>query len=309
MRQPDEFNPTPHVPEEVMPGLRRILCDNPSAFTYRGTNTYLIGEGGGIAVVDPGPPSTAHLAGIMGALREGEHISHIFITHAHLDHTPLAADLARQTGAPVLAYGNALAGQSNVMRELSAEGGMGGGEGIDADFMPDETLADGQEVAGDGWRVTALWTPGHQCNHLCFDVDTGSGYGTILTGDHVMGWSSSIVSPPDGDLTQFMQSCRSLRAHPARVHLPGHGAAITDPGARLDWLVAHREQREASILEALRFGPADATGIAVQVYTETPPDLLPAATRNVLAHLIDLAERGRVTTDRPLRTTSIFRLT
>lgn len=309
MHHPDSFDPTPEVPEEVAPGIRRILCNNPSPFTFRGTNTYLVGHGGGIAVIDPGPVDDTHLAAILGALRPGEEISHILTTHAHGDHTPLARPLSGATGAPVLAYGPATAGQSEVMRQLAQGAGLGGGEGMDTDFVPDRRLADGVVVEGDGWRLTALWTPGHHCNHLSFDCDTGNGNGVIFTGDLVMGWSTSIVSPPDGDLTQFMQSCRSLLTRPARLYLPGHGAAVEDPHARLSWLIDHREQREASILEALKQGPADAPALAARVYTDTPPHLLPAAARNVLAHLIDLTGKSLVSPQGELTARSVFTLT
>ncbi|WP_375172938.1 MBL fold metallo-hydrolase [Pseudooceanicola sp.] len=308
MRHPDEFNPTPEVAEELSPGIRRILCDNPSPFTFRGTNTYLVGQRAGIAVIDPGPVDERHMAAILGALGPDQHVSHILTTHAHGDHTPLARPLAEATGAPVLAYGPATRGQSEVMRRLAAQGGLGGGEGMDTDFRPDRALADGEEVGGDGWRLTALWTPGHHCNHLSFDSDLGTGYGTIFTGDHVMAWSTSIVSPPDGDLTQFMESCRKLRARPANRYLPGHGPAIDTPHARLDWLVEHRMSREAAILDALGQGPADAQQLAERVYTDISPNLLPAAARNVLAHLIDLTGKSRVTPEGELTATSTFRL-
>lgn len=307
MRHPDASDPTPGIAEEIAPGIRRILCDNPSAFTFQGTNTYLVGRAKGIAVVDPGPRHTAHLHAILDALEPGQYVSHILTTHAHLDHTPLAEDLARETGAKVYAYGPATRGQSQVMQSLAASGSLGGGEGMDMAFRPDIQLEDGEEIAGDGWRLLALWTPGHHCNHLSFDCDTGAGYGCILTGDHVMAWSTSIVSPPDGDLTQFMDSCVKLRARPARLYLPGHGPEIDTPHARLDWLVDHRRAREAAILEALDHGAGSAAALAERVYTDTPPALLPAATRNVLAHLIDLSGKSLVSFDGALGLDTVFR--
>lgn len=308
MRQPATDTPPYGIAEPVAPGIRRLLCNNPSPFTYLGTNTYLVGDGGGIAVIDPGPDAPGHRDAIMAALRPGEHISHIVVTHAHGDHTPLAGPLSVDTGAPVLAYGPATRGQSEIMRDLSAGAALGGGEGIDASFAPDQQLEDGEEIVGDGWKLLALWTPGHLCNHLSFDCDTGSGYGTVFTGDHVMGWSTSIVSPPDGDLTQFMESCDKLRSRPASLYLPGHGAEVTDPHARLDWLIAHRRGRETSILDALADGPNDAASLAARVYTDTPPELLPAATRNVLAHLIDLTVNSKVAPVGDLSIDGVFRL-
>ena len=309
MPQPADAPPVPGRAEQVAPGIRRILCDNPSPFTYLGTNSYILGSGGGVAVVDPGPVNDAHLRALLGALAPGEHVSHILITHLHSDHSPLARPLAEATGAPVLAYGGPAAGQSPVMQALALQGGLGGGEGTDAGFVPDATIADGEVIAGDGWRVEAIWTPGHHNTHLAFDVDTGDGFGTVLCGDHVMGWSTSIVSPPDGDLTQFMESCDRLLSRPAGLYLPGHGPELTAPHDRLRWLVDHRLAREASILAALASGPADAATLARRVYTDTPQHLLPAATRNVLAHLIDLSGKTRVTQDGRLTADSVFRLT
>ncbi|WP_407493375.1 MBL fold metallo-hydrolase [Pseudooceanicola sp. MF1-13] len=309
MHQPDDFNPTPGLAEELAPGVRRILCNNPSAFTYRGTNTYLVGRGAGIAVIDPGPHDPAHLQAILDALKPGEAISHIFVTHAHADHSPLASDLAKATGAPILAYGPVTAGQSPVMQALAAQGGMGGGEGADPEFQPDVTLSDLEVVEGDGWRMQAVWTPGHLCNHMSFDLAfDGDDFGTVFCADHVMGWSTSIVSPPEGDLTQFMQSCDVLLSRPARTYYPGHGAPLEDPHARLRWLVAHRKEREAGILTALKVGPADARGLADRVYTDIQPQLLPAAARNVFAHLIDLTSKNVVAHDGDLTFSTTFQL-
>ncbi|EAQ03586.1 metallo-beta-lactamase family protein [Pseudooceanicola batsensis HTCC2597] len=308
MRHPDDFAPLPGQPEEIAPGIRRILCDNPSAFTFRGTNTYLVGKGSGIAVIDPGPLDVHHQAAIEAALAPGERITHIFVTHAHADHAPLARYLARSTGAPVLAHGDAETGRSEVMRRLAAQGGLGGGEGVDADFAPDRRLAHDEIVEGDGWRIRALWTPGHQCNHMSFDLAfEGESFGTVFCGDHVMAWSTSIVSPPDGDLTQFMESCALLRERPARVYYPGHGPELTAPHDRLDWLVAHRRTREEGILRALAEGPADAQLIARRVYTDIAAHLLPAAERNVLAHLIDLASKKLVIPEGDLAADAVFR--
>lgn len=282
------FRPEPGIAEDLEPGLRRILAPNPSAMTFRGTNTYLLGTRG-IAVIDPGPDSPGHLEAILAALGPGQHVSHIVVTHAHLDHSPLAGPLAQRTGAPVLGFGRHDAGRSAVMQRLATEGLVGGGEGVDAGFAPDIALADGALIAGDGWQMRALHTPGHMANHLCFDWQ-----GRLFSGDLVMGWATSLVSPPDGDLTAFMASLRRLGTERWHSLYPGHGAPVTSPAARLADLLAHREGREAEILSALRAGPATAAGLAAQIYREVPRQLLPAAERNVLAHLIDLVERSRV---------------
>ena len=269
------------------PGLRLLRAPNPSPMTHTGTNTYLLGDGP-VAVIDPGPDDDDHLAAILSAVG-GRGVEAILVTHAHLDHSPLARRLAAETGAPVMAYGDASAGRSATMASLQGLEGLGGGEGVDSDFIPDRILADGEHVAGTGWSLEALWTPGHFGNHMCFAWGDA-----IFTGDLVMGWASSLVSPPDGDLTDFMASCARLRARPGRVLHPGHGAPVTDPAARLDWLIGHRREREAQILAALGTGPADAATLARAIYTGIEPRLLPAAARNVLAHLIDLTVREAV---------------
>jgi glyoxylase-like metal-dependent hydrolase (beta-lactamase superfamily II) len=302
MQRPEEMPPPPGEPRDLGRGIRAVLAPNPSPMTHWGTNTYLLGTRR-LAVIDPGPDDPAHLDAILAALRPGQSISHIFVTHAHLDHSPLAAPLSEATGAPVLAYGDAGAGRSAVMARLAEAGAVGGGEGVDAGFAPDLVLCDGETVTGDGWQITAHWTPGHFGNHLSFQSGDD-----VFSGDLVMGWASTLISPPDGDLAQFHRSCARLaRLAPDRL-LPGHGAPVAAPGARIDWLRAHRAVREAAILEALRAGPADAAALAARIYTDTPAALLPAAARNVLAHLIDLMEKSRIAPLGPLHKETRFSL-
>ena len=299
---PTLFNPMPGEPMALAPALRRILAPNPSPMTYRGTNTYLLGTEG-LAVIDPGPASDAHLTAILAACGPGQHISHIIVTHSHTDHSPLAAALSRTTGAPVLAFGDAQAGRSAVMTQLARDGMAGGGEGIDVDFRPDRTVRDGEIINGDDWALEVIHTPGHLGNHIAL------GWGTAcFTADHVMGWASSLVSPPDGDLSDFMASCARLRARNWRVFHPGHGAPIDDPAGRLDWLIAHRRARESSILTALGAAPATARHLAELIYTETPAALLGAAERNVFAHLVDLTGKSLITPDDGLTAAATFRL-
>ena len=282
------------------PGLRRVLAPNPSPMTHWGTNSYILGEGR-VAVIDPGPDDPDHYRAILSALNPGEIVSHIFVTHSHLDHSPLARPLAEATGAPVLAFGDSRAGRSKVMTALAARGNVGGGEGIDAAFQPTEVMADGAEVAGEGWKLTALWTPGHLGNHLSFAWQD-----IVFTGDHVMGWASSLVSPPDGDLTAFMASTRMLAGRQDRVFYPGHGAPIDNPQARANWLLDHRKTREAAIVAALSGTPQTIPALTAQIYHDTPPALLPAAERNLFAHLIDLAGRGLVDADPDLSLTARY---
>ncbi|MAY85540.1 MAG: MBL fold metallo-hydrolase [Pseudooceanicola sp.] len=302
MLAPDDFDPPVLVPEEIAPGLRRIVAPNPSPMTYRGTNTYLLGTTD-IAVIDPGPLDTAHLDAICAAIGPSQRLSHIIVTHTHLDHSPLARPLANRTGAPVLAFGDATAGRSTVMAQLADAGIVSGGEGIDHDFAPDQTIEDGEVISAEGWSLRVIHTPGHLGNHVAL------GWGNrCFTADHVMGWATSIVSPPDGDLTDFMASCQRLRTDDWEVFYPGHGAPVNDPRARLDWLIAHRLSREASILDQLGSGPATAEALARAIYTETPAALLPAATRNVLAHLVDLKLKNRASPIGPLSETARFQL-
>ncbi|WP_170600400.1 MBL fold metallo-hydrolase [Ruegeria arenilitoris] len=284
----DDFNPKPGIPVALQPGLRLLLAPNPSPMTYLGTNTYLLGTSD-LAVIDPGPLSDSHIQAILDALQPGQKISHIVVTHSHLDHSPLAAPLSERTGAPIYAFGGPQAGRSAVMSQLAEQGLAGGGEGIDTEFRPDIELADGDRIEGDGWGLEVIHTPGHLGNHIAL------AWGDVcFTADHVMGWASSLVSPPDGDLTDFMNACHRLRARDWSIFHAGHGAPITDPSGRLDWLIRHRLEREAQILDALAERPGTARDLAQRIYVETPPALLPAAERNVFAHLVDLTGKDRV---------------
>lgn len=269
------------------PGLRRVIAPNPSPMTAQGTNTYILGEGE-VVVIDPGPAMPTHLDAILAALAPGERIGAILVTHSHRDHSPLARDLARQSGAPVLAAGPSDWGRSATMAALAEKGALGGGEGVDHDFTPDQRIDEGQTIDGPWGEIAVLHTPGHMANHLSF-----AWQGALFTGDLVMGWSTSLVSPPDGDMGAFMRSCARLSARADRVYFPGHGAAVDEPQARVETLIAHRLRREAQIIDALTARPgATPSTLARDIYTDLAPALLPAAARNVLAHLIDLAERN-----------------
>lgn len=281
-----DFSPLPGQPLTLEAGLRLVLAPNPSPMTERGTNTYLLGDGA-VSVIDPGPADPVHLAAILAALAPGERVTQILVTHAHKDHSPLARPLAEATGAPVIAFGGALAGRSARMAALSAD--VGGGEGVDLAFTPDVVLRDGETLEAGGRALIAVHTPGHFGNHLSFDWGAA-----LFSGDHVMGWAPSLVSPPDGDLTDFMASLDRLEALGPRRYYAGHGAPIEDGLARVRGLRAHRLGRESSILAAVRAGAADLPAITQAVYTDVPEALLPAAARNVLAHLIDLDARGKL---------------
>jgi hydroxyacylglutathione hydrolase len=277
------------LPVPISPKVRRLRAGNPSVLTGTGTNTYLVGTDD-LAVIDPGPDLEDHLAAILQATH-GRRVSAIIVTHAHQDHSALAPRLAAATGAEVLAFGQARDGMSARMAALG--NGLGvSGEGLDLSFTPDRRLWDGDFVTGPDWELRVLHTPGHLGGHICLALGR-----TLLSGDHVMGWSTSIVSPPEGDMGDYMASLARLSGEAWELALPGHGQPITDPGARIAELAAHRRMREAQVLEKLADGAATAAALTTRIYQNIAPGLLPAATRNVLAHLIDLASRNLVSAD------------
>lgn len=296
-----EFAPVAGTPFALADDLALLLAPNPSPMTYLGTNTYLLGRET-LAIIDPGPNDATHLAALKVAIA-GRPVSHILLTHSHLDHSPLAGPLSRLTGAPTYAFGDSHAGRSAVMARLAKAGLAGGGEGIDHAFSPDHCLRDGDTVEGSWGLVTALHTPGHIGNHLCFVWGRA-----VFTGDHVMDWSSSLVSPPDGDVTDFMASCDRLKNIAADIYYPGHGAPVFNPAARLKWLITHRKTREAQILTVLHEHPATARDVTRRVYRDVSSALLNAAERNVFAHLVDLHERGKVTAEPHLSVTARFEI-
>ncbi|MRX50885.1 MBL fold metallo-hydrolase [Paracoccus sp. S-4012] len=280
--------------------LRVLRANNPSPLTGPGTNTWLLGRRQ-IAVIDPGPDDPAHVAAILEAVR-GAEVTAIVVTHAHLDHSAAVPALAAATGAPVMGFGAPTAGRSPVMARLAAEGLAGGGEGLDAGFTPDRRLADGDAIESGEWRLTALWTPGHFGGHLAFRWDR-----SLFVGDLVLGWATTLISPPDGDLTDYMRSLERLAGLSLDRFLPGHGNPIEDPAARLSFLAAHRRARTAELLAALRDGPADPATLARRIY-DVAPEILPAATRNVFAHLVALEALGAVASEGPVSPTARFAL-
>lgn len=286
-----------HLP----PRIRLIRADNPSPLTGPGTNTWLVGQGA-VTVIDPGPDLDSHLTAILAALDPGELIAHILVTHAHLDHSALVPRLVAATSAPVLAFGPADSGRSAVMADL-ARHGLTSTEGADPGFNPDRRLSDNTPLTLGALQIEALHLPGHMGCHMGFAL------GDILfSGDHVMEWSTTLVSPPDGDMGDYMASLHRLAARRWSRLLPGHGPMVEDPATRLATLIQHRLAREAAILATLRtHGPATAATLATQIYTDTAFNLLPAATRNVLAHLIDLTARGLTRPAPGTLATTVFR--
>ena len=268
--------------------LRVVRADNPSPMTHTGTMTYLLGARE-VVLIDPGPDFADHADAIMAALEPGERIVALLATHAHADHVAGMARLQALTEAPSFGFGPAGAGRSAVMADLVQLGLPDGGEGFDAAFVPDYRLVDGQIICPAGFDITALHTPGHTGCSLSFAVGDW-----LFTGDLAMGWASSLISPPDGDMAVYLASLARLARQDWSRLYPGHGESVEDASARLAELTHHRQDRELQVLEALARGQTEIPTITKAIYQGTPAGLLPAATRNVLAHLIDLTARGRV---------------
>lgn len=281
----------PGVVEHVAPGVRAVTAPNPGPMTFTGTRSYIVGEGR-VAVIDPGPDDPAHLAALMRALGPGERVAAVLVTHAHRDHSAGAARFAAGAGAPVLAHGTPGIAVRPLAAEWAAAGVFDGGEGVDRGFRPDRVIGDGAVVEGGDWRLRAVATPGHLGDHLAFAWEEA---GVLFSGDVLMGWSTTVISPPEGDLEAFMASLDRLAARPEGLFLPGHGAPVRDPGAVIAWQAAHRQERTAQILAALGRGPLTVEGIVAMVYAGLNPRLKMAARRSVLAHLVALVETGAVT--------------
>ena len=264
--------------ETVAPGIRRIVANNPGPFTFRGTGTYVIGDGE-VAVIDPGPDLAEHVDALLAGL-SGEKITHILVTHTHRDHSPAAAAVKVATGAPTYGFGPHAGGRRG---EASVE------EGGDWDFAPDITVKDGDEIAGHGWRFEAVHTPGHTSNHLCFALPDR---GILFSGDHVMGWSTSVIAPPDGDMAAYMASLDKLLLRSDAVYWPTHGPAITEPREHVRAFIAHRREREAGVIACLDAGVGRIDAMVERLYVGLNPNLRRAAGRSVLAHLVDLIARG-----------------
>ncbi|MGH6860226.1 MAG: MBL fold metallo-hydrolase, partial [Phyllobacterium sp.] len=279
----------PHYGEavDIAPGVRRITVNNPSPFTFHGTNSYLVGRDT-LALIDPGPVDAAHRETLLRAIA-GRPVSHIFVSHTHRDHSPLASVLKRELGAQLVAEGphraaRALhAGEVNLL-DASA----------DTDFVPDIAAANDSVIEGDGWALRTIHTPGHAANHAVFALE---GTGILFSADHVMAWSTSIVAPPDGSMSDYMASLEVMLKRQDRVYLPGHGGAVTRPLAFVRGLKTHRKMRERAILERVRAGDRTIAAMVRAIYRETDPRLHGAAGLSVLAHLEDMAARGLVETD------------
>lgn len=282
----------------VAPGVERLTVNNPSPFTFHGTNSYIVGTSS-VAVIDPGPENDAHFEALMAALA-GRTVSHIFVSHTHRDHSPLAATLKAATGA--LTVGEGPHRPARVLREGETNPFA---ESSDTAFRPDITVGDGETIAGDGWALTAVLTPGHTANHAAFALD---GTGILFSADHVMAWATSIVAPPDGSMMDYMASLDRLIARKDRLLLPGHGGPVTKPVSFMRALKTHRQMRERAIVGRIAAGDAFIPDMVKVIYRETDPRLHGAAALSVLAHIEELVGRGEVAADGPPSLGARYRL-
>ena len=263
---------------QVSPLIRRVIAHNPSVFTFHGTGTYIVGRGK-VAIIDAGPDLAEHVDAVLAAVRD-ETVTHLVVTHTHIDHSPATRHIKAATGAPSYGFGPHGGGEGPAVEE-----------GADRDFVPDHRVEDGAAIEGDGWTLEAVHTPGHTSNHLCFALAEER---ALFSGDHVMGWSTTVVSPPDGDMGAYMASLEKLKARKEATYWPTHGPPIPKPQRFVGKLLSHRRQREAEILSAVAGGAATIPEIVALRYRGLDPRLRPAAARTVLAHLIHLVESGRV---------------
>ncbi|MEM7665899.1 MAG: MBL fold metallo-hydrolase [Pseudomonadota bacterium] len=269
--------------ERLDPLIRRVLAANPSPYTYTGTQTYVVGTNVDVAVIDPGPDEPAHIDAIMAAVGEAKIVA-IMCTHTHRDHSPAAAPLAKRTGAPVVGCAP-LVLKTDLPRA---------DEAFDTTYAPDRVLEDGEQMRGTGWTLTAVATPGHTSNHLCFALEESA---ALFTGDHVMGWSTSVVIPPDGDMGDYMASLTKLMEREDKVYHSAHGAAIAKPQQLVRGMIGHRRQRENQILRLLGEQARVVSAFIPHMYKGLDERLIPAAEMSVTAHLIDLEKRGLVAKD------------
>jgi glyoxylase-like metal-dependent hydrolase (beta-lactamase superfamily II) len=270
--------------EQVAPLVRRVLARNPSPFTYTGTQSYIVGDGSEVAVIDPGPAEPEHLDALIAAIGDAR-VTAICCTHTHRDHSPAAAPLALRTGAPIIGCAPLTLDDDGPRSDAA----------FDADYRPDRILLDGEAIQGDGWTLVAVTTPGHTSNHVCFALPES---GVLFTGDHVMGWSTSVVSPPDGDMSDYMGSLQKLYERDEdRLYLPAHGPAVDKPRQLVRGMIGHRRSREKQILKQIGEGRTRIGEMVPHMYKGLDERLRPAASRSIYAHLIDLEGRGLVAQD------------
>lgn len=281
--------------ESIAPGLRRVVARNPSAFTFYGTGTYIVGTDQ-VAVIDPGPAMPEHIDAVLAAVKDSD-VSHLLITHTHLDHSPASNAVQADTGAKTYGYGPH--GSGKIDGDIQIE------EGADVDFVPDVIVRDGDVIEGDGWSFECAHTPGHTSNHVCFQWREQR---ALFSGDHVMGWNTTIVSPPDGDMADYITSLDKLLARDDRIYYPTHGSPITKPKLYVEKLRAHRLYRAEQILECLKAGDAGAMSIVKRLYTHLPDQMHGAAAQAVLSTLIYLQQLGSVSTNGAATLAAVWRV-
>ncbi|MET0257409.1 MAG: MBL fold metallo-hydrolase [Methylobacterium sp.] len=292
----DPALPTSGEVRRLTPLVRRRICPNGGPFTASGTCSYIVGNGR-VAIIDPGPDEAGHIAGLVAATA-GETVTAIVVTHTHRDHSPGARRLKALTGAPIVGCGS-----HRAAREL-AEGEFPHLDAsADREHRPDRELGDGEGIAGEGWTLTALATPGHTMNHLAFVLPEEN---TLFSGDHVMAWSTTVVAPPDGSMQAYMASLDRLRERSEALYWPGHGGPVRDPRRFVRGLASHRRQRESAIRARIAAGDRDIRAIVLAVYQGLNPALRGAAALSVFAHLEDMVERGLVRSDGPARLDGVF---
>lgn len=268
---------------QMTPLIRRVIADNPGSFTYTGTGVYIIGRGT-VCVIDPGPMLESHFEALKRAL-EGETVSHVLVTHSHMDHSPLAHPLAQWAGCKVYAKGPAIPTESDVRMEA----------GDDLTFKPDVTIGDGFVVEGPGWTMEAIETPGHTSNHVCYALKEEE---TLFSGDHVMGWSTTVISPPDGDMGDYLESLAKVRDRNFKTIFPTHGPPVTDDASGfIQKYIDHRKAREGAIMDRLKSGDSSIPQMVRVIYADIDPKLHPAACHSVLGHIIHMVKEGRVNVD------------
>jgi glyoxylase-like metal-dependent hydrolase (beta-lactamase superfamily II) len=282
-----DFTPRPEAPEILSPLVRRVLAGNGGPFTFKGTCSYIVGRGR-VAIIDPGPDRPDHIAALIDAVR-GETVTHIVVTHTHMDHSPASRALAAATGAPIVGCGPHRAARALAEGETRSLEGSN-----DIEYQPDIEMHEGDVIEGPDWRLEALATPGHTANHLAFALPQEQ---ALFSADHVMAWSTTVVAPPDGSMTEFMASLDKLRGRSETVYWPGHGGPVTEPQRFVRALIHHRRQREASILARLAAGDRTIPEIVAAIYQNLAPALIRAAGLSTFAHLEDLVGRGLALTE------------
>jgi glyoxylase-like metal-dependent hydrolase (beta-lactamase superfamily II) len=270
--------------DQLSPLIRRVIANNPSPFTFTGTGTYIIGTGN-VAVIDPGPLLDAHVDAILDALGPDEQVSHIVVTHTHLDHSPASKPLQDRTKAPIYSF---------APPRVDAFDGPRLEEDADDNFAPDHIVAHGDLIKGDNWTLECVFTPGHMANHMCYALVEEK---ALFTGDHVMGWSTSVIAPPDGNMNDYMQSLDLLLSRDDDIYWPTHGTSIDDPKAFVRAYIEHRRGREAQIIARLKAGDSDIRQMVETIYADVDKRLHPAAALSVFAHIQDLLTRGEIACD------------